>query len=164
MDLFYGRAGAIERAETGWLDGDAGVIALVQPRLQAPGGVGKSAALGPLWCVVRHDGACRLTLTPVVDGVLRSDLTATFDFAAVASVRDESVRLILSDPVTWPGTTTVFSRQAVRGTWISVRATLQPLPGDLDPPTGTLFGLGGFQAEFRPLSTTSVDIPISGGG
>lgn len=164
MDLFYGRSGSIERADTGWLDGTAVIVARAQPRAKAPGGVGKSIALGPLFVVVRHDGACRLTLTPIVSGVVRDDLAATYDFAASDEVIDEVVRLVLSDPLTMPGDTKAFSRQAVRGTWITVRAVLQPLPTEFDPPAGTVYALGEFESEYRVTGRMGASIPISGGG
>lgn len=159
MDLFYGRAGAIEKADTGWMEGDDPVTARVQPRLHAPAGVGRSASLGNIWCVVRHDGACRLTLTPVVNGTVREDLAETYDFDELDAVTDEVVRLYMSEAVTFPGDTVPFSRQALRGTWLSVRATLTPLMGDSGLPEGEMYALGGFEVEHRSLASNAPSIP-----
>lgn len=130
MELFYGGAdGALRQADQGWLNGLAPVVARVQPRPVAPAGLGRLASLGPLWCVVRHDGACRLTLTPIIDGVARTELTATQDFDAIdegLAFLDEVVKLVLSVPMQWPGQPTPFSQQAVKGVFATVRATLTP--------------------------------------
>lgn len=164
MDLFYGRGDAIERADNGWMESGAAVIARVQPRAKAVAGPSKSVAFDWVWCVVRHDGPCRVTITPIVDGKARVDLTATYDFAAVDFVKDEVVRLQLTEPVTFPGDSKPFSRQALRGTWLTVRATLQPLGTLLADPQGTLFGLGGFETAYTPVGPSGPSIPIAGGG
>lgn len=164
MQLFYGRGGAIERADSGWMEGDDPVTARVQPRLHAPAGVGRSASFGNIWCVVRHDGACQLTLTPIVNGTVLEDLTETYDFAELDDVTDEVVRLYLSEPVVFPGDTVAFSRQAIRGVWLSVRATLTPLMGDSGVPDGEMYALGGFEVEHRPLSSNAPSIPVAANG
>lgn len=163
-DLFYGRNGAVERANSGWMDGDAAVIARAQPRSKALAGIGREVAFDYLWVVVRHDGACRLTLTPIVNGVARTDLTATYDFEEQTTVVDEVVRLQLTESITLPGDSVPFSRQAIRGVFLSARATLQPLPSDFDDPEGELYGIGGFAASFTPIGASGPSIPKSGGG
>lgn len=164
MNLFYGRASSIERADAGWMDGDAAVIGRAQPRAKALAGVGSEVAFNWLWCVVRHDAKCRITLTPIVDGNVRDDLTATITLAALASVRDEVVRLQLTEPITFPGDLVPFSRQALRGVFLSARATIEPLPSDFDVPEGEVYAIGGFAATFTPLGIGGTSIPKSGGG
>lgn len=168
MDLYYGRTNdenvaTIEHADTGWLEAGIAVTATVQPQGKAVAGESLDASLGPLWCTVRHDGACRVTLTPVIDDVVRDDLTASYDFPKQADnvARNRTVKLYLSEPLTWPGDSQPFSRQAVRGQRLTVRATLQPiitaevLSGS--DPAPEVFGMGGFTAEVRPLH--NVDSP-----
>lgn len=164
MDLFYGRGASIERANAGWMDGDDPVVGRAQPRAKPLAGVGQEVAFDWLWCVVRHDGAVRVTLTPIVDGVVRDDLTVTQDLAAVATVRDEVIRLQLTQPVTFPGDTVPFSRQALRGVFLTARATIAPLPSDFDVPDGELFGIGGFAASYTPLGIAGQSVAKSGGG
>lgn len=164
MDLFYGRGSAIERANDGWMDGDTAVVARAQPRAKALAGIGQQVAFNWLWCVVRHDGACRVQLTPIVDGVARTDLTVTHTLAALPSVRDEVIRLQLTEPVTFPGDTKPFCRQALRGVFLTARAELEPLPSDFDVPDGELYGIGGFAATYTPVGIGGASVPIAGGG
>lgn len=129
MDLFYGvqDAGNIERAGYGWLDGLQPVTMRVQPRAIAPGGLSKQHRIGPGWLVVRRDGACRVTLTPVVDGVIVDGTAVTYDFDVPAMLTDAVLRAGLKKSVTFGGDAVPFSRQALRGTFASVRAELTPL-------------------------------------
>lgn len=164
MDLFYGRAASIERANAGWMDGDAAVVGRAQPRAKALAGIGREVAFDWIWVVVRHDGKVRVTITPVVDGVVRDDLTVTKDLVAVSTVRDEVIRLQLTEPVIFPGDRVAFSRQAVRGVFLTARATIEPLPSDFDEPDGELFGIGGFAASYTPIGIAGQSIAKSGGG
>lgn len=164
MNLFYGRGASIERADSGWMDAGEAVVGRAQPRAKALAGVGHEVAFDWVWCVVRHDGKVRVTLTPVVNGVVRDDLTVTKDLAAVETVRDEVVRLQLTQPITFPGDLAPFSRQALRGSFLTVRATIEPLPSDFDVPDGELYGIGGFAASYTPLGIGGQSIVIAGGG
>lgn len=136
MDLFYGLAesGSIERAGVGWLSGFSPVTMRVQPRPVAPGGLSKQTTVGPVWLVVRRDGACRVTLTPIADGVLQSAMAVAYDFDVPAQLTDAVVRQGLRKPVTWDGDTEPFSRHALRATFASVRAELVPVEvATIDP-------------------------------
>lgn len=169
MDLYYGRTdatvGTIEQADETWLEADELVTARVQPRPQAMGGEDKQAAIGPIWCVVRHDGACTVTLTPIIDGEVMDDLAASYELAKPTTGRpkDDVVRLYLSKPVDWPDGTTGFSRQALRGTYATVRAELAvvntpEVQAGVDD-EGFVYGLGGFVIEARPVGVGGIPIP-----
>lgn len=138
MDLYYGRraTGTIERAGTGWRDGTVALVMRVQPAATAPAGFGRQAAFGPLWLIVRHDGRCRVTLTPVLDGAVRDDLAEIHDVPAAARMTDEVLKLLMSQPVTWPGDAAPFSQQALRAVLGSVRAELTPLESAIVDPVG----------------------------
>lgn len=169
MDLYYGRTvasvGTIEQADNGWLEADEPVTARVQPRPAAMGGEDKQAAIGPISCLVRHDGACTLTLTPIIDGEVLDDLAATYELAkpVTGRVKDDVVRLYLSKPVDWPDGTSGFSRQALRGTFATVRAELAvvntpEVRAGVDD-EGFVYALGGFVIEARPVGISGVSIP-----
>src|SRR5690349_2814861 len=93
MDLFYGVAdvGTVVRAGYGWLDDQFAVTCRVQPRAIAPGGLAMEHALGPALLVVRRDGACRVTLTPIVAGKPRADLAVQYDLTDVPEQLQDDV-------------------------------------------------------------------------
>lgn len=168
-EMFYGVAGdgTYEHVGSGFLDGGTVVTARVQPRPLAPAGFGRKAAFGPVVTVVRHDGACRLTITPVIDGRTRSDLARTVDFGATETLyRDEPVRADIADNVAWADGKN--NRQALLGTLGTVRFELQPLEAVTINPAGddnalTFVGKGFTGGTISVVLFDSIgnDVPLS---
>lgn len=117
------------------------IVARVQPRSLAAG-IGREASWGPLWVVIRHSMRCELTVTPILDGELLDDLEVTHTLDTPPAPRDVPVKVYLSRP---DDPEDPFSRQALRGTWFSVRLELEALE------SGDVLALGGIEVDVRPL-------------
>lgn len=154
MELFYSISGTGQVVRSGATREDEGatrtaVVGRAQPR-QIAVGIGREASWGPLWLTVRHDGACSLTVTPILDGVLRADLDEIHLFAAtLGAPKDEAVKLTITEPVTWPGDAQPFSNQALRGVWFTARAELK---ATVPAAPGAVLAMGGLEVDVRPLA------------
>lgn len=141
MLLLWGDHGRLLRAGEGRTDAGAPIVARIQPRALAVG-IGREASWGPLWLVVRHSMACRLTVTPILDGVALEDLAVTHELAAPPAPRDVPLKVHLSQP---DDPDQPWSRQALRGVWFSVRVELEALDD------GDVLAAGGIEVDVRPL-------------
>ena len=142
MILFWSvPGGQVLRAGAGRTDAGAPIVARIQPRPLAVG-IGREASWGPLWLVVRHSMACRLTVTPILDGVALEDIAVTHELAAPPAPRDVPLKVHLSRP---DDPAQPWSRQALRGVWFSVRVELEALED------GDVLAAGGLEVEVRPL-------------
>lgn len=154
MELFYSISGNGQVVRSGSTREDEGatrsaVIGRAQPR-QVAVGIGREASWGPLWLTVRHDGACSLTVTPILDGVVRTTLAVTHLFAATGGVpKDEAIKLTITEPVTWAGDAQPFSNQALRGVWFTARAELKATS---TAAPGEVLAMGGLEVDARPLA------------
>lgn len=158
MELFYSISATGQIVRTAgstvgrWDEGPSGrvpVVARVQPRALAVG-IGREASWGPFWITARHDGACKLIVTPILDGVALTALAEEHLFAATGGMpKDEAVKFTITEPVTWPGDAAPFSNQALRGVWFTLRVTLEATDS-LAP--GEVLALGGIETDVRSLA------------
>lgn len=121
------------------------IVARVQ-HVPVAAGVGREASFGPVWIVLRHSVACRLTVTPILDGVPLTDVVTSQEFPAPDGVREVSVRVALGRQALLGGLP--YSRQALRGVWLTLRCEIEAT-GDLSA-EGVL-ALGGIEMDVRPL-------------
>ncbi len=135
--------GRLLRVGTGRTDDGAPIVGRIQPRPLAVA-IGREASWGPLWLVVRHSMACRLTVTPILDGVVLDDLAVTHELAAppAAMPVDVPLKVYLSRP---DHPDEPWSRQALRGVWFAPRVEIEALED------GEVLAVGGFEIDVRPL-------------
>ena len=133
--------GGLLRAGAGRTDDGEPITGRIQPRALAVG-IGREASWGPLWLVVRHSMACRLTVTPILDGIVLDDLAVTHELAAPPASRDVPLKIYLSRP---DDPSEPWSRQSLRGVWFTARVELEALED------GDVLAAGGIEVDVRPL-------------
>jgi len=142
MRLLWGNQSRLLRAGRGYLEEGSPVVGRIQPRALGLG-LGKEASYGPAWLTVRHDRACTVKITPIMDGVTRDDLTMAHDLDEPSGVVDTKVRVPLSQVMG-------YSKQALRCSWFSLRVEV-----NAKEDFGVL-AVGGLEIEVRQLNPRGV--------